>query len=601
MINFFFSVAADNVAASENIGRSKEAETFLVKGLEKMEPAFASFKGDMYAGLLPTSTSWGDAEREGEKGALFFWLFEPTSPAVDDSLVVWLNGGPGCSSFVGLLFENGPVTVPLMAAGSPFSADSPPLIPNQFSWTKSTRILYVEQPVGTGFSYGPEPQDETDVSRDFYYFLQNLYEVFPDLRPKELFIFGESYAGMYVPSMAHDIYKRNQRQSADHQINIAGIGVGNGVIDARVQGPVVIDYAWWHGMIDSTTRQALHAEWHSCMNGDGSPQAPPLHPFTIPDECGMMNAVLYASGKGARADGSLPGPNTYDVTTWDTYPVLFDLNSTLNRFFNIPEVRYATHAPDVTGIGSTEWAECIPGSGRRQRRLQLLDDDKPVSVVPYIAELLDEAGIRVLMYNGDRDLSCCAAGTEMLLDEMEWSGSSGWRATNPPETNRGLWMVKGEDDKEEMAGYAKSYRGLEFVVVYNSGHLVPYNQPRHALDLLTRFLRNERFSDIALPVWPHSKAELAAYGHANDDSVISAASGGGKETQTSSASASYLKVFGYVLVGFIAGIGSTLYFVFSRRNHYLATRNSEEEEEEAMTEIPNGSHRSTGKTAYGAL
>lgn len=92
----------------------------------------------------------------------------------------------------------------------------------------------------------------------------------------------------------------------------------------------------------------------------------------------------------------------------------------------------------------------------------MLEHDTPESALPYIATLLD-GGVRVIAYNGDRDLSTCAQGTEMLLNGMDWRGRKDW-----PTAPRGLWVVDGEP-----AGYAKSLNGLDFVVVYNSGHLVP--------------------------------------------------------------------------------------------------------------------------------
>jgi carboxypeptidase C (cathepsin A) len=270
-------------------------------------------------------------------------------------------------------------------------------------------------------------------------------------------------------------------------MNLEGIGLGNGWMDAKVQGPVVIDYAWWHGMIDTTTRDALHAVWENCKAG--VPMAPPYHDFTVPDECNIMGAVLAAAGQGAFPEGSFRSPNTYDVTTFDLYPMLYSLNSTYASFFNKPEVKEALHAPmDI------KWLQCIPGAGRRLQEEQLpgallLAHDKPESVVSYLAELLDEAGIRVIIYNGDRDMSTCAQGSEMVLDGMDWSGAEGWKTGQ-----RALWMV---DD--QVAGFAKSYKGLEFVVVYNSGHLVPANVPVAALDLITRFVTDEPYGDIPLP------------------------------------------------------------------------------------------------------
>jgi hypothetical protein len=164
-------------------------------------------------------------------------------------------------------------------------------------------------------------------------------------------------------------------------------------------------------------------------------------------------------------------------------------HSTLDYFYNNPLVKEALHAPK-----HIEWRGCIPGSGRRRRleeqhRQLYLTQDQPISIVPYIAELLDDAKIRVLIYNGDRDLSTNAQGSEMALNSMEWSGSKEWT-----KASRGLWVVENQS-----AGYSKEHMGLEFVVVYNSGHLVPYNQPLNALDLVTRFLQKKSFADHELP------------------------------------------------------------------------------------------------------
>lgn len=106
----------------------------------------------------------------------------------------------------------------------------------------------------------------------------------------------------------------------------------------------------------------------------------------------------------------------------------------------------------------------------------MLLDDKPESVVPFVAELLDETDVRVLFWNGDRDLLCCHTGTELLLDSMQWSNASSWKTAN-----RGVWMVN-----DRVAGYTKKLGNLQYVTVYNSGHMVYYNQPALALDLVKR-------------------------------------------------------------------------------------------------------------------
>jgi carboxypeptidase C (cathepsin A) len=218
---------------------------------------------------------------------------------------------------------------------------------NKYAWTNTTAMLYIEQPVGTGFSTGPEPLNETEVAADMYAFLQNFYAVFSNYASHQLYIFGESYAGMYVPSIARTIYLENEklshkagrsRTTASSRpdtdtipIPLAGIALGNGWIDARVQGPAVIDYAYWHGMLDQYTRENLHAEYEHCMKNyystgrgaasDEGGEPEPFHEFNVPDECGVMEATLKAAGAGVWSE-RMTGPSTYDVTTWDPYAVL---------------------------------------------------------------------------------------------------------------------------------------------------------------------------------------------------------------------------------------------------------------------------------------
>lgn len=173
----------------------------------------------------------------------------------------------------------------------------------------------------------------------------------------------------------------------------------------------------------------------------------------------------------------------------------------IHQFFNNPAVQTALNLPIVP----VDWEECLPGAGRRRRMLSkkpllpgqvLLAHDRPISVVPYVAELLDKANIRVLVYSGDRDMTTNAQGSELLLNSMEWSGAEGWATAY----ERGLWFPKHNDPhRRTFGGYIKSYANLEFLIVYNSGHLVPFNRDEIALDLVTRFLGRRPFLDKSLP------------------------------------------------------------------------------------------------------
>jgi len=464
---------------------SSDPSDFLVTGLEEFEPAFKHFNGTMYAGLLPI-----DVEYDGEpRGKLSFWLFNPDE--FKDTLTIWLNGGPGCSSYhAGLFLECSPVTYPSHPAGHGRTSVNEILGPNNYSWTRVTNLLFVEQPVGTGFSYGSRVDSEADLSADFYNFLVNFFETFETMSDKSLYIVGESYAGMYVPSIAQYIHNQNKKTKVT--IRLSGIGLGNGWIDPMGQGSSTIEYAYWHGMIDSASREILWKAWERCKKK--MHMTAPFHDFTTPDECAIEESVLALAGAHVFPATDHYGPNQYDVTTWDNYPLLYSPSTPVTRLLDNPEVRKILHFES----GNAEWVPCIPGAGRR-RRLQeasnllpgqiLLANDRPESVLPYIAELLDDAGIRVLVYAGDRDLSVNLQGSEQVLNDMTWSGKRDWKVSN-----RYLWMV-GDD----VAGYVKTHKNLDMLMVQNSGHLVPYNVPVKGIDLIKRLTGDLPFGDILLP------------------------------------------------------------------------------------------------------
>jgi hypothetical protein len=278
-----------------------------------------------------------------------------------------------------------------------------------------------------------------------------------------------------------------------------------------------------------------------------------------------MWGVLSAAG----------GVNAYDVTTWD--PNVDQVTFTSEAFYNRPDVKAALHAP--TNI---TWHGCRWGEGRRRqlsaaapRMLQqqdhrhlYMDNDRPLSVVPYIADLL-EGGIPVLVYNGDRDMTTNMVGTELSLNDMDWTGKDKWL-----DAKRGLWMV---NDTE--AGWSKEYGDLYFVVVYNSGHMVPYNQPGPAFDLLTRFLVKESYMDVELPqirAKPDAQTLLEGLMTTTDALELNSS-----ETHHS------LETYGHnplmVVASFLVGVICTLFLV--RRQQQQQQRGYQSVPNVAMTDL----------------
>jgi carboxypeptidase D len=137
--------------------------------------------GESYAGLLPIDHT---SDRE-----LFFWFVPTTNPAASDEIMIWLNGGPGCSSLDGFFHENGPA---IWQAGSYLP------VPNTWTWVNLTNVVWVEQPVGTGYSRGtPNATSEIDVANQFRGFWKNFVDLFK-LHDRKVYVTGESY-GEWIP------------------------------------------------------------------------------------------------------------------------------------------------------------------------------------------------------------------------------------------------------------------------------------------------------------------------------------------------------------------------------------------------------------------
>ncbi|KAJ2794889.1 hypothetical protein H4R21_005323, partial [Coemansia helicoidea] len=160
---------------------------------------------------------------------LFYWFFEarhrrdPLQPA---PVILWLNGGPGCSSFSGLFGGVGPYRVDADSDGGTRV--------NGASWNSQAHMLFLDQPANTGYSFGANVTRTADAARDAAVFLRMFYARFPQYAAGELHVMGESYAAHYVPAIAARILAENRSPGA-RRLPLASIAVGNGLFDIARQ------------------------------------------------------------------------------------------------------------------------------------------------------------------------------------------------------------------------------------------------------------------------------------------------------------------------------------------------------------------------------
>jgi vitellogenic carboxypeptidase-like protein len=156
---------------------------------------------------------------------MFFWFFPAQNGNKSAPVLLWLQGGPGATSLFGLFNENGPIQV--NTDGS--------LTERPINWNSLYSLLYIDNPVGTGYSFTSNDQGYTrsqdDVARDLYSALSQFFQIYTDYASSPFYVTGESYAGKYVPSITYKIHVENQNASAKIKINLKGMSIGDGLTD----------------------------------------------------------------------------------------------------------------------------------------------------------------------------------------------------------------------------------------------------------------------------------------------------------------------------------------------------------------------------------
>ncbi|XP_070574646.1 lysosomal protective protein-like isoform X1 [Ptychodera flava] len=184
---------------------------------------------------------------------LHYWFVESQNNPAKDPLLLWMNGGPGCSSLDGFLSELGPFHV---------NNDGKTLYVNEYSWNKVANIIFLEAPAGVGFSYSDDKNyttsdDETSLNN--YAALQSFFKKFPQFANNSFYITGESYGGIYVPTLAMRVMQGNS------SINFKGFAVGNGLSSWELNDNSLVYFTYYHGVIGDDTWAALNE--HCCKQG----------------------------------------------------------------------------------------------------------------------------------------------------------------------------------------------------------------------------------------------------------------------------------------------------------------------------------------------
>ncbi|GAB7353810.1 hypothetical protein MBLNU459_g4188t1 [Dothideomycetes sp. NU459] len=442
--------------------------------------------GEIYSGSIPVDMN--DPSRS------MFFVFEPTISEPVDEITIWFNGGPGCSSLEGFLQENGR----FIWGWGMYSA-----VENPYAWVNLTNVLWVEYPIGLGFSTGNvTATSQEQTAQDFIGFFKNFQTIF-GIANYKIYVTGESYAGRYVPYVSAAMLDANDTT----HFNLSGalmydpcIAKYDYVANAVPIVPFVQKNANLYNF-NSTFMDELARSYEFCgyanytsyyLNFPPLAQQPvltdPYNNISAPGiDCDLWGLVYDTAYRNN------PCFNVYMITS--TCPILSDplaYPSDLQYqypgmggvYFNRTDVKMAIHAPlDV------DWLECsgpvFVGDGGQYGL-----GDESLDPIQHVLPQIIEATNRVLVANGDYDQEILTQGTLMGIQNMTWNGKLGFQTvpSTPIDIELPDLQYQAVFDASGFAGYdgpgqgimgIQHYeRGLMWAETYSSGHMQPQFQPR---------------------------------------------------------------------------------------------------------------------------
>ena len=489
----------------------KATASFLLLAVARAQPAadkIVALPG--WSGALPSDQYSGYLDVPGANGNskhYHYWFVEAESPldprASDTPTILWLNGGPGCSSLDGFIYENGPFVTN--------ASDPTKLVKSAAAWTQIGNVLWLESPVGVGFSYSDEPKDyectDDTTAQDGLHALQAFFAAFPVHAKQEFFITGESYGGVYVPTLAEAVLHATLNGTYTGA-TLKGIAVGNGCTGHEIgscggqRDEFTTEYLLGLAFVPRSLKiqvraacdlatpppysaacEALILEMHAtvghvnlynvygnCISGDGDGGEATARAMVNGELAQLLKAplgptALYANGVG------LGGPDA-----------CID-SRRASAYLNQADVIAAIHAKALEP--GKRWRTCGTADGWSYRSTR---PNLPRDTYPFLAQ-----HIRVVIYNGDWD-SCVP-----YTDNEAWTSGMGF----PVAEKGGAWHAWqyncSDDGSAQVAGYATNYVGpnpaldFSFVTIKGGRHEVPETAPGQALELLTRLTQGVAF------------------------------------------------------------------------------------------------------------
>lgn len=408
-------------------------------------------------GVANATSGYLSVEDPNTNSKLFYIFYECRNlaagqPSTEVPIIIWLQGGPGGSSQTGNFFEQGPYGLNLDQSTGKYKETK-----RDQSWNDYYNMLYIDNPRGTGYSIADKNSyvtTEDDVAQDFLNALLNFYglSTFSSYTNTPLYIFGESYAGHYIPSIAQKILEYNNGKPT-LQIPLKGVGIGDGFTDPEHQLAENALFAFTLGLVDDVQRAEI--EYYQ-LDGVGNIYTDKW----LAAQSDFDNVMDLITSYG----GGLNVYNFREFGDYDFSPMIKFMNDedTIKRYNVDPSV-----AGQFTDVNMNVYAA--------------LSEDFMQSVAQNVSFVANN-GLPIMFYNGQDDIICNTPAVQNWITNLPWAGQNGLY-----QTPFNVWIY----ENGTVAGLQKNYNNFYFVIVNKAGHLSPMDQIETTSEMIQRFVNKQ--------------------------------------------------------------------------------------------------------------
>lgn len=386
---------------------------------------------------------------------------------------------------IGLFQENGPCH---FVDG----ASTPSL--NQYSFNSYANMLYIDQPIGTGFSYGTDDVTSTVTAAPYVWtLLQAFYAQFPQYENRDFGIFTESYGGHYGPEFADYFESQNAAIKAGtlkgENVDLIALGINNGWFDAKLQEKAYVDFS-----LNNTYKPLItedqHQQYLDSYTSSCAPALDQCHSSGSDSDCQNSDSTCYNDIEGPLSSSTSNGGvalydfDVYDIRepSQDPYPP-----STYKTYLTTASVVKAIGAKSTYQECPTAQYNKFSSTGDSKsnstcatHRSMLMSNLDSRSFLSQLSSVV-QSGVRTVVWAGDADWICNWFGGQAAAEAISYSGQSDFQSKDLES-----YTVSGK-----AGGTFKTVDNFSFLRVFGAGHEVPYYQPAVALQVFKQTMQQQ--------------------------------------------------------------------------------------------------------------